>query len=115
MGHKKTKKNTDNAPLASVIKEMAKPRMTRSAKIAELRLDTTRIREQPSASATGTVDKIVTSLRLSQPEMAQIGIDLPDQGYRDIRIENSLTDEHGDDVRLKKGAKVEVTVTQSKD
>jgi len=31
--------------------------------------------------------------------------------YRDLRIENSLTGEHGDDVRLKTGAHVEVTVT----
>jgi len=31
--------------------------------------------------------------------------------HRDLRIENSLTDEHGDDVKLKKGAPVEVTIT----
>jgi hypothetical protein len=29
----------------------------------------------------------------------------------DLRIENSLTDEHGDEVKLEKGAHVEVTVT----
>jgi len=28
-----------------------------------------------------------------------------------VRIENTLTDEHGDDVSLKKGAHVDVTVT----
>jgi hypothetical protein len=43
------------------------------------------------------------------PEKAQISIE-GDDGYRDLRIENSLTDEHGDDVKLKKGADVEVTV-----
>jgi len=31
--------------------------------------------------------------------------------YRDLRIENSLTDEHGDEVGLKKGAHVDVTIT----
>ena len=30
--------------------------------------------------------------------------------YGDLRIENSLTDENGDDVRLKKGAHIDVTV-----
>jgi len=32
-------------------------------------------------------------------------------GHRDARIGNTLTDEHGDDGRLKKGAEVEITVT----
>jgi hypothetical protein len=35
----------------------------------------------------------------------------PTAGHRDLRIENKLTDEHGDDARLEKGARVEVTVT----
>ena len=30
--------------------------------------------------------------------------------YREIRIENTLTDEHGNEVALKPGAHVEVTV-----
>ncbi len=38
------------------------------------------------------------------------GVDVADRRYRDLRIENSLTNEHGDEVRLKKGAHVEVTV-----
>ncbi len=59
----------------------------------------------------GTVDKIIPASSPSQPEKAQISVDGADQGYQDLRIENTLTDEHGDDVRLKKGAHVEVTVT----
>ncbi len=74
--------------LADLKIEMANPRISRSAKIEELKLDTTRIPEQPSATVPGTVDKIIPSLRLSRPEKAQIGIEGPDQGYRDIRIEN---------------------------
>ena len=31
-------------------------------------------------------------------------------GYRNLRIENTLTDEQGDDVKLKKGARVDVSV-----
>jgi hypothetical protein len=112
MVHKKTKKNTDNASRASVMKEMAKPRMTRSARIAELKLDTARIPQQPSVTMPGNVHKIIQSHRPSQPEKAQIAVDGADHRYRDLRIENTLTDEHGDDVKLKKGAHVEVTVTQ---
>jgi hypothetical protein len=108
--HKKAKQKHDNPTRASVKKEMAKPRMARSARITELNLDTARIPERPSTTI-GTVDKIIPSPGPSQPEKAQISVGAADHGYRDLRIENTLTDEHGDDVRLKKGAHVEVTVT----
>jgi hypothetical protein len=100
-----------NETRASVKKEMAKPRMARSARIAELNLDTARVREQPSTTVLGTVDKIIPSPRPSQPEKAQIAVDGADHRHRYLRIESTLTDEHGDDVKLKKGAHVEVTVT----
>ena len=111
MGHKKGKKEPGNATLASVRKEMAKPRMARSARIAELNQDTARIPEQPSATMPGTVGKIIPSPRPSQPEKAQTAVDVADHGHRNLRIENTLTDENGDDVRLKKGAHVEITIT----
>ena len=110
MLHNKVKKEPGNVTCASVKKEMAKPRMARSARIAELNLDTARIPEQPSVTMPGTVNKIISSPRPSQPEKAQITVDGPDHGHRDLRIENMLTDERGDDVRLKKGAHVDVTV-----
>jgi hypothetical protein len=40
-----------------------------------------------------------------------LAVDKADRPHRDFRIENTLTDEHGDEVKLKKGAHVEVTVT----
>jgi hypothetical protein len=83
---------------------MAKPRMAKSARITELNLDTARIHEHPSTNMPGTVDKIIPSRRPNHPEKAQITVDVADHGYRDLRIENTLTDENGDDVRLKKGA-----------
>jgi hypothetical protein len=108
-------KKTTNEPLdatrASVSKEMAKPRMARSARIAELNLDTTRIPAHPSATMSGTVDKIIPSPRPSQPEKARIAVDGADDRHRDLRIENTFTDGHGDDVRLKKRTHVDVTVT----
>jgi hypothetical protein len=111
MPRKTSKKESDGAARASITKEMAEPRMARSAKIAELNLNTARVPEQPSATMPGTVDKIIPSPRPSQPEKAQIAVDVADHRYRDLRIENALTDENGDDVKLKKGARVEVTVT----
>ena len=111
MLHNGAKKESDKTTRASVTKEMGKPRMARSARITELNLDTARVRERPSATVPGTVNKIIPSSGPSQPEKAQIAVEGADHRYRDLRIENTLTDEHGDDVNLKKGARVEVTVT----
>ena len=110
MNNNKHKKETSNKILVGVRAEMAKPRMSKSAKIAELNSDTARIAEQPRIVVPGTVDKLIPSSRPSQPEKAQIAIE-GDHGYRDLRIENSLTDEHGDEVKLKKNSHVEVAVT----
>ena len=76
-----------------------------------LNLDTTRIPEDPSVTMPGKVDKIIPSSGPSKPEKAQIAVSGAYPRYRDLRIENTLTDEHGDDVSLKKGAEVAVTVT----
>lgn len=72
MLHKKRKKETGNAARASLKKEMAKPRMARSARIAELNLDTSRIPEQPSTTLPGTVDKIIPSSRPSLRERSEV-------------------------------------------
>jgi hypothetical protein len=106
---KKAKKDRQDATSVSVMKEMAKPRMARSARIAERELDTGRIPEEPSTSMPGTVDKIIPP-RLRRPEKAQIAVGGADHGHRDLRIANSLTDENGDEVKLKKGAHLEVTL-----
>lgn len=66
--------------------------------------------ENPSATLPATVEKIIKSPYPSQPEKAQIAVEGADELYREIRIENSLTDENGDEVHLKVGDTVEVTV-----
>jgi hypothetical protein len=114
MNHKNSKKankESRDATRVSVMKEMAQPRMARSARIAELKLDIDRIPERSSISMPGTVDKLIPSTGRSTAEKAQIAVQGADRPYRDLRIENVLTDEHGDDVKLKKGAHVQVTVT----
>jgi hypothetical protein len=110
MSGKRANEESGSATRASVMKEMAKPRMARSAKIAELNLDPARISEQPSVTMPGAVDKIIPSPRPGKPQKAQVVVEGADRRYRNLRIENTLTDEFGDDVKLKKGARVEVTV-----
>jgi hypothetical protein len=58
----------------------------------------------------GTVEKIIEPVIPSEPEKAQIGIDGADDLYREIRVENVVSDENGEKARLKPGAKVDVVV-----
>jgi hypothetical protein len=58
----------------------------------------------------GTVEKIIPALGPKEPEKAQISMEGADELYREIRIENTLQDEAGHAVSLKKGSEVEVTI-----
>jgi anti-sigma B factor antagonist len=66
--------------------------------------------EKPSVTLPGTVEQVIESSRVRMPEKVEISVQGADELYEEIRIENTLTDEHGDEVRLKEGAVVEVTV-----
>ncbi len=66
--------------------------------------------DKPSTTLPGTVEKIIESPYPGEPEKAQIAVEGADHLYKEIRIENTLTDENGNEVRLKQGADVEVTV-----
>ncbi|HKN74496.1 MAG TPA: hypothetical protein VJW94_04910 [Candidatus Acidoferrum sp.] len=84
--------------------------MAKSARIMSRNLDRGRTAEQPSTTMPGTVSKIIPSRSRKHPEKAQIAVEKAARRFRNLRIENSLTDQHGDEVKLKKGAHVEVTV-----
>lgn len=58
----------------------------------------------------GTVEKIIAPLTPREPEKAQIEIHGADELYREIRIENVVTDDKGEKAKLKEGAEVDVTV-----
>jgi hypothetical protein len=60
--------------LADLKKELTKPRMARSAKIAELNLEITGIPKRPSIAMPGTVEKIIPAQNPGQPEKADISI-----------------------------------------
>ena len=66
--------------------------------------------EKPSVTLPGKVEKIIESPLPSEPDKAQISVEGADTLYQEIRIENTLTDENGHEVRLVKGAEVEITV-----
>jgi hypothetical protein len=66
--------------------------------------------EKPNVTLPGKVEKIIKSADPREPEKAQIAIEGADTLYKEIRIENKLTDKNGEKVRLKKDADVEVTL-----
>jgi uncharacterized cupredoxin-like copper-binding protein len=66
--------------------------------------------DKPSVTMPGTVEKIIKSPHRDIPEKAEIGVEGADHLYREIRIENKLKDENGNEVKLKEGASVEITV-----
>jgi hypothetical protein len=66
--------------------------------------------EKPTTTLPGTVQKIIHSPDPSVPEKAEIAVEGADELYREVRIENTLTDERGQEVKLKPGADVDVTI-----
>jgi len=58
----------------------------------------------------GKVQKIIKSLDPRIPDKAEISIEGADELYREIRIENTLTDDWCNQVQLKQGAHVDVTI-----
>jgi hypothetical protein len=72
--------------------------------------DERRTEDKATVTLTGTVEKIIPPLTPSQPEKAEIAIEGAEDLYKEIRVGNTLQDESGNEVALKKGAKVEVTI-----
>ena len=63
----------------------------------------------------GTVQEVLKPLLSDEPEKAQISVHEAEELYREIRIENVLTDEKGEKVRLKPGANVDVVIEADTD
>ena len=64
--------------------------------------------ENPSITLPGTVEKIIKPAFPGDPERAQISVEGGDHLYRELRIENSMTNPEGQTVSLKEGAEVNV-------
>jgi hypothetical protein len=63
----------------------------------------------------GTVEKVIKPAHSSQTEKAQIEIKEADDLYREIRVDNVLTDDHGRKERLEQGDEVDVTIEADTD
>jgi hypothetical protein len=66
--------------------------------------------EKAAVTLPGTVEKIIPPIAPGQPEKAQIAVEGAEHLYKEIRVENALQDESGNEMALKEGAKVEVTI-----
>lgn len=58
----------------------------------------------------GTVEKVIQRSFPKENEKVQIGVHEADELYREIRVDNTLTDDEGEVVQLKPGAEVDVIV-----
>lgn len=63
----------------------------------------------------GTVQKVIKPVLPREPEKAEISIKEADELYREIRVENVLTDETGQKVGLKPGAELDVVLEADSD
>lgn len=71
--------------------------------------------EKLSVTLLGTVERVIKPLHPGLPEKVQISIGGAEDFYREIRIENVLVDQHGEEVALKEGAEIQVTVEAEPD
>jgi hypothetical protein len=68
-------------------------------------------RSKASTTLPGKVEKVIDAHPVTgEPEKAQIAVEGADHLYREIRVPNSLTDAHGQKVKLQEGAEVEVKI-----
>jgi hypothetical protein len=72
------------------------------------------VRNEHSKATTtlpGKVERVISAHPDSgEPEKAQIAVEGADHLYREIRVPNHLVDDNGHEVKLKKGAEVDVTI-----
>ena len=66
--------------------------------------------QKPSTVRPGTVQRIIKPVVSGEPEKAEIAVEGADELYKEIRIENTLTRQDGEEVALKPGAQVDVII-----
>jgi hypothetical protein len=66
-------------------------------------------------SKSGTVKNILPSFDPREPDKAEIHIPDAEPLYQELRVPNSLRDQKGEEVQLKKGAELEVHIEADKD
>jgi hypothetical protein len=73
------------------------------------------MKPKPKVRKKGVVEKVIKPVVPAIPEKAQIEVEDADDLYKEIRIENTLEDEHGHKVKLKEGAEVDVVIEADAD
>ena len=71
--------------------------------------------KKPKSVKPGWVRKIIKPLHPSLPEKAEIEVRDADDLYKEIRIDNTLHDEHGKAVKLKEHADINVVIEADKE
>jgi hypothetical protein len=71
--------------------------------------------KKAKATKPGRVQKVIKSPHPEIPEKAEIAVESADHLYKEIRIENTLKDDKGQEVKLKEGAEVDVVVEAEPD
>jgi hypothetical protein len=66
-------------------------------------------RNKPCRTVPAIVNRVVKPIHPNQSEKVEISIPTADELFREIRIENTLTDVDGKPVALKHGVRVDVT------
>lgn len=61
------------------------------------------------------VEQLIKPVHSSQPEIAEISIHEGEDLYKEIRVENELSDDEGETASLKPGAEVDVIVEADSD
>ena len=77
-------------------------------------MDSPEEKDKPSTTLPGTVQKIIKPIDPHEQDTAEISIPKAEDLYREIRIDNVLKDEKGEEVALKEGAPVDVTIEADK-
>jgi hypothetical protein len=72
------------------------------------------MKKKPKTTKHGIVKQIIKPPHPSMPEKAEVEIHEADHLYKEIRIDNVLEDEHGNKVKLKEDAPVDITVEADK-
>jgi hypothetical protein len=67
-----------------------------------------------SVTLPGTVEKVLPA-KYAEPEKIQISVDGCDELYSELRVENTLKNDAGESVTLKRGAHIEVTINADSD
>lgn len=77
--------------------------------LAKVEIEVIEMSAKPSVTLPGTVEKVIPSLSPQDVGTVEISVDTPHDLYRQVRIENTLTNESGGKVSPKLGSPAEVT------